>query len=42
MNIHKLLVVGSGIMGRGIAYVATVGGYRVFINDISTEALSIV
>ncbi|RXT06586.1 3-hydroxyacyl-CoA dehydrogenase [Ammoniphilus sp. CFH 90114] len=39
MPIEKILVVGSGIMGRGIAYVAAVGGYQVAIQDVSLEAL---
>lgn len=39
MNIEHLLVVGSGIMGRGIAYAGAVGGYQVIISDPSGEAL---
>ncbi|WP_042355484.1 3-hydroxyacyl-CoA dehydrogenase [Bacillus rubiinfantis] len=35
----KLTVIGSGVMGRGIAYVGALGGYRVAINDISSENL---
>ncbi|ALC90713.1 3-hydroxybutyryl-CoA dehydrogenase [Bacillus sp. FJAT-18017] len=36
---EKLTVVGSGVMGRGIAYVAALGGYQVFINDVSQANL---
>lgn len=36
---EKLTVVGSGVMGRGIAYVAALGGYRVCLNDVSQENL---
>jgi 3-hydroxybutyryl-CoA dehydrogenase len=36
---EKITVVGSGIMGRGIAYVAALGGYRVFLQDVSREKL---
>jgi len=40
MDIQNILVVGSGIMGRGIAYASAVAGYRTTIYDISDEALS--
>lgn len=36
---EKLTVVGSGLMGRGIAYVAALGGFRVVLQDISQENL---
>lgn len=36
---EKLTVIGSGVMGRGIAYVGALGGYRVALNDISSENL---
>ncbi|MBD7938389.1 3-hydroxyacyl-CoA dehydrogenase [Cytobacillus sp. Sa5YUA1] len=36
----KIVVVGSGVMGRGIAYVSAVGGYEVVLNDIKEEALN--
>lgn len=36
---EKLAVVGSGVMGRGIAYVAALGGFRVFLQDVSQENL---
>ncbi|MBI0575748.1 3-hydroxyacyl-CoA dehydrogenase [Neobacillus cucumis] len=36
---EKLTVVGSGIMGRGIAYVAALGGFQVTLNDVSKENL---
>ena len=39
MTINTILVVGSGAMGRGIAYVAAVGGYNVILNDIEEKAL---
>ncbi|WP_175384507.1 3-hydroxyacyl-CoA dehydrogenase [Bacillus sp. FJAT-27225] len=34
-----LTVVGSGVMGRGIAYVAALGGFQVFVNDVSQANL---
>jgi len=35
----KLTVVGSGVMGRGIAYAAAIGDFQVVLNDISQENL---
>ncbi len=37
--IKNLVVIGSGVMGRGIAYVAAVGGYTVTLVDIHEQAL---
>jgi 3-hydroxybutyryl-CoA dehydrogenase len=37
--IHRLVVVGSGVMGRGIAYVGAVGGYDVTLVDTNESAL---
>ena len=34
-----ITVIGSGVMGKGIAYTCAISGYRVFVNDISEEAL---
>lgn len=34
-----ICVVGAGTMGRGIAYVAALGGFRVRVNDVSEESL---
>jgi 3-hydroxybutyryl-CoA dehydrogenase len=39
MAINTILVVGSGTMGCGIAYIAALGGYNVILNDINKEAL---
>lgn len=36
---ETLAVIGSGTMGRGIAYVAALGGYKVYVNDVSEENL---
>lgn len=36
---EKLTVVGSGVMGRGITYVAALGGFRVFLHDVNNENL---
>ncbi|MDQ6599085.1 3-hydroxyacyl-CoA dehydrogenase [Bacillus salipaludis] len=36
---EKLTVVGSGTMGRGIAYVAAIGGFQVSLNDVNQENL---
>ena len=37
--INRIVVVGSGVMGRGIAYVAAIGEYTVTIVDINESAL---
>lgn len=37
--IQQIVVVGSGLMGRGIAYVGAVGGYSVTVVDINEAAL---
>lgn len=37
--IRKIVVVGSGVMGRGIAYVSTLGGYDVALVDVKEAAL---
>ena len=37
---ENLVVVGSGVMGRGIAYVAALGGYQVSVVDVKESALS--
>lgn len=37
--IQNITVVGSGVMGRGIAYVAAAAGYSVILTDVSEEAL---
>ncbi|WP_432357214.1 3-hydroxyacyl-CoA dehydrogenase [Sporosarcina sp. UB5] len=37
--IQRIVVVGSGVMGRGIAYVGALGGYSVTIVDINETAL---
>ncbi|WP_397538288.1 3-hydroxyacyl-CoA dehydrogenase [Rummeliibacillus pycnus] len=36
---EKLTVVGSGVMGRGIAYAAAIGDFQVVLNDINQENL---
>jgi len=36
---EKLTVVGSGVMGRGIAYAAALGSYHVFVNDVNQDNL---
>jgi 3-hydroxybutyryl-CoA dehydrogenase len=35
----SLAVIGSGLMGRGIAYVAAAGGFATRLHDVSTAAL---
>jgi 3-hydroxybutyryl-CoA dehydrogenase len=37
--VKNIAVIGGGVMGRGIAYVAAVSGYNVVLQDISAEAL---
>jgi 3-hydroxybutyryl-CoA dehydrogenase len=39
VEIKTLAVVGSGLMGRGIAYVSALGGFRTLLHDVSAEAL---
>lgn len=39
MTVNHVLVVGSGVMGRGIAYSAALGGYQVTICDISQSVI---
>ena len=36
----KIAVIGSGTMGRGIAYVAALNGFSVSLNDIKEESLA--
>ncbi len=38
-EVHRISVVGAGIMGHGIAQTMATGGYDVCLNDISTEVL---
>ncbi|MFY4777315.1 3-hydroxyacyl-CoA dehydrogenase [Metabacillus sp. RGM 3146] len=37
--IQQIAVIGSGVMGRGIAYVSAVGGFDVYLADLKEEAL---
>jgi 3-hydroxybutyryl-CoA dehydrogenase len=39
MEVEKVTVVGAGVMGRGIAHAAAVGGFEVRLRDISGEVL---
>jgi 3-hydroxybutyryl-CoA dehydrogenase len=39
MLVNRIAVIGSGTMGRGIAYSAALSGYDVTLQDISAEAL---
>jgi 3-hydroxybutyryl-CoA dehydrogenase len=39
MGINKTFIVGSGLMGSGIAQVCAQAGIEVFLYDISAEAL---
>ncbi len=36
MEIQTIAVIGSGAMGRGIAYAAALGGYRTILEDVSS------
>lgn len=40
MGISKIMVVGAGLMGSGIAQVSAQSGIHVYLNDISQEALN--
>ena len=37
--IRQITVIGSGTMGRGIAYLAATSGYQTFINDVEHDLL---
>ncbi len=39
MTVEKIAVIGSGIMGRGIAHVCAMGGFQVKMHDVSAEIL---
>ncbi len=39
MDIQKVMVLGSGLMGSGIAQVCAQAGIQVVLNDVSREAL---
>src|ERR671932_21931 len=39
MEAEKVAIVGAGVMGRGIAHAAVVGGFGVRLQDLSGEAL---
>ena len=39
MNINHILVVGSGIMGSGIAYASALGGIETTLYDVEEESL---
>jgi 3-hydroxybutyryl-CoA dehydrogenase len=39
MDVKKVIVIGSGLMGSGIAQVCAQAGIHVFLNDVSREAL---
>lgn len=39
MEVRKIVVVGAGLMGRGIAHVAALGGYDVGFVDVSSDIL---
>src|SRR5438094_8280808 len=38
-DVKTLVVIGAGIMGRGIAHVSAMGGFTTVLNDISGEIL---
>jgi 3-hydroxybutyryl-CoA dehydrogenase len=40
MNFQRVLIVGSGLMGAGIAQVCAQAGLRIFLTDVSQEILS--
>jgi 3-hydroxybutyryl-CoA dehydrogenase len=37
MDIKNIMVIGSGLMGSGIAQVSSQAGYNVIMNDVTTE-----
>src|SRR5437867_12343029 len=38
-DVSIVAVIGAGIMGRGIAHVAALGGFQTVLNDVSDELL---
>jgi 3-hydroxybutyryl-CoA dehydrogenase len=38
-DVRTVVVVGAGIMGRGIAHVAALGGFNAILNDVSDDLL---
>ncbi len=38
-QVHTIAVIGAGIMGRGIAHAAALGGYRTILEDLLPNAL---
>jgi 3-hydroxybutyryl-CoA dehydrogenase len=40
MDVKTIGVIGSGTMGRGIAYAAALGGYRTILEDVMPEMLA--
>ncbi len=38
-QVHTIAVIGAGTMGRGIAHVAALGGYRTILEDLLPNAL---
>jgi len=38
-EVHTVAVIGAGIMGRGIAHAAALGGYRTILEDLLPNAL---
>jgi 3-hydroxybutyryl-CoA dehydrogenase len=39
MPVETIAVIGSGLMGRGIAYAAATGGFRTILHDVAADAL---
>ena len=39
MAIETIAVIGTGLMGRGIAYAAAIAGFRTVLHDVSADAL---
>jgi len=39
MAIQKILIIGSGLMGGGIAQVCAQAGIEVYVNDVTREIL---
>lgn len=40
MAVNRIAVIGAGTMGRGIAYVSALGGYRTILEDVREPALA--
>ncbi len=41
MDVHKIAIIGAGLMGSGIAYVSAGNGFHVTLVDVNEQALEV-